>query len=84
MTGRVLVLHGQFDETEAVVDHTQIAPWVNERHPGTASHRILEGLDHCWTRHPSMEASRGHCGQGEPASTLSDAILLFLQIVSQV
>ena len=79
VTARVLVLHGQFDETEAVVDHTQIAPWVNARHPGNATHRILEGLDHCWTRHPSMEAARGHCGSGQPDTTLGDTILLFLQ-----
>jgi dienelactone hydrolase len=74
----VLVLHGEFDETEAVVDHTQIAPWVNARHPGAATHRILEGLDHCWTRHASMEQSRGHCGEGQPVTTLADAVLGFL------
>lgn len=83
VSARVLVLHGQFDENEAVVDDTQIAPWVNARHPGNATHRILEGLDHCWTRHPSMEAARGHCGSGKPETTLGDAVLRFLQNVSQ-
>lgn len=83
VTARVLVLHGQFDENEAVIDHTQIAPWVNARHPGNATHRILEGLDHCWTRHPSMEAARGHCGSGKPDTTLSDTVLRFLQNVSE-
>jgi dienelactone hydrolase len=78
VSARVLVLHGEFDETVAVVDHTQIAPWVNARRPGSATHRVLEGLDHCWTRHPSMEASRGRCGQGEEVSTLGDAIIGFL------
>ena len=78
VAARVLVLHGEFDETVATVDHTQIAPWVNARRPGTAMHRVLEGLDHCWTRHPSMDASRGRCGQGEEASTLGDAIIGFL------
>jgi hypothetical protein len=72
------VLHGEFDETEAVVDHTQIAPWVNARHPDAATHRILQGLDHCWTRHQSMEQSRGHCGEGQQVTTLADAVLGFL------
>jgi len=83
VTARVLVLHGQFDENEAVIDHTQIAPWVNARHPGNATHRILEGLDHCWTQHPSMEAARGHCGSGKPDTTLSDSVLGFLQNLSE-
>ena len=83
VTARVLVLHGQFDENETVIDHTQIAPWVNARHPGYATHRILEGLDHCWTRHPSMEAARGHCGSGKPDTTLSDTVLRFLQNLSE-
>ena len=78
-SARVLVLHGQFDETVAAVDHTQIAPWVNARTPGAATHRVLEGLDHCWTRHPSMDASRGRCGQGNAVPVLSDAILEFLR-----
>ena len=79
VSGRVLVLHGEFDESVAAVDHTQIAPWFNARRPGAATHRVLEGLDHCWTRHPSMEASRGRCGQGEEVSTLGDAVLGFLR-----
>jgi len=79
VSAQVLVLHGQFDETVAVVDHTQIAPWVNARHPGAATHRILEGLDHCWTRHASMDESRGHCGMGQATPALQDAILEFLR-----
>jgi dienelactone hydrolase len=83
VSARVLILHGQFDETVAVVDHTQIAPWVNARHPGMAAHAVLEGLDHCWTKHPSREAGRGRCGQGEPVPALSDAILTFLRTTAQ-
>jgi dienelactone hydrolase len=78
VSARVLVLHGEFDETVAAVDHTQIAPWVNARRPGAATHRVLEGLDHCWTRHTSMDASRGRCGQGTQVTALADAILAFL------
>ena len=79
VSARVLILHGQFDETEAVIDHTQIAPWVNARHPGAARHRVLDGLDHCWSRHASMESSRGRCGQGQQVPVLADAILDFLR-----
>lgn len=82
VTARVLVLHGQFDENEAVVDHTQIAPWVNARHPGNATHVVFDGLDHCWTRHPSMEAARGHCGGGQPDTTLQEAIVQFVRRVT--
>jgi hypothetical protein len=38
----------------------------------------LRGLDHGWTRHESLEKSRGRAGQGEEVSALSDAILAFL------
>ena len=78
VTARVLVLHGQFDENEAVIDHTQIAPWVNARHPGNATHRILEGLDHCWTRQKTAEAGRDNCGGGEATTSWNDAVLEFI------
>jgi predicted permease len=83
VSARVLILHGQFDETIAAVDHTQIAPWVNARRPGMAAHAVLEGLDHCWTKHPTMDSGRGRCGQGEQVSALSDAILGFLRTTAQ-
>jgi dienelactone hydrolase len=82
VSAQVLVLHGQFDENVAVIDHTQIAPWVNARRPGAATHRILEGLDHCWTRHASMDESRGRCGAGQATPALQDAILKFLRTLS--
>jgi len=74
----VLVLRGQFDETAVAADHARIADFVNARHPGTASHVELDGLDHCWTRHESMEKSRGHCGSGEPVNLLARTVLDFL------
>jgi hypothetical protein len=49
------------------------------RHPGAASHVELAGIDHCWTRHASMEKTRGHCGEGEEDSTPTDAVLAFLR-----
>lgn len=75
----VLVLRGQFDETAVAADHARIAALVNARHPGTAMHVELDGLDHCWTRHESMEKSRGHCGSGEPVDTFARAVLDFLE-----
>jgi dienelactone hydrolase len=79
VSSRVLVLRGQFDEVARQSDHAQIAATVNARHPGAAAHVELDGLDHCWTRHVSMEKSRGHCGEGEQVSTMSDAVLAFLR-----
>ena len=29
-----------------------------------AEHRELDRLDHCWSRHETLEASREHCGMG--------------------
>jgi uncharacterized protein len=75
----VLVLHGQFDESTIAADHARIAAFVNARHPEAATHVELEGLDHCWTRHDSMEKSRGHCGNGEPVDVLARAVLDFLE-----
>jgi dienelactone hydrolase len=75
---RVLALHGQFDEVSVEADHARIAAMVNARRPGRATHRQLAGLDHCWTRHETMDKSRGNCGNGQAVSTLSDAVLAFL------
>jgi len=74
---RVLVLHGQFDDTTAEADHARIAALVNTRHPGRASHQELAGLDHCWTRHATESSSKGNCGKGQEVSTLADALLAF-------
>jgi dienelactone hydrolase len=79
VSARVLAIRGQFDESAREADHAQIAATVNARHPGAASHVELAGLDHCWTRHDSMEKSRGHCGEGTEVSTLSDTVLAFLR-----
>jgi uncharacterized protein len=78
VNARVLVLHGQFDEGTTEADHARIATLVNALHPGRATHRELAGLDHCWTRHETMEKSRGNCGNGETVPALSDAVLAFL------
>jgi hypothetical protein len=77
---RVLVLHGGYDVDPQVnrAAHEAVAAFVNRTRPGSAEFRELPGLDHCWTRHPSLEASAGRCGLGEPAPDLADAILAFL------
>jgi dienelactone hydrolase len=82
VSARVLVLHGEFDESTAAADHERIAASVNSRHPARATHVELPGLDHCWTRHESMEESRGRCGRGRPDTTLSDTVIRFVQSVA--
>jgi len=78
---RVQVLHGEYD-TDPYTNrnaHEQIARMVNTSAAGSAQYRELPGLDHCWTRHVSLEASRDRCGQGEATSALADAMLAFLR-----
>jgi dienelactone hydrolase len=78
---RVQVLHGEYDIDAYVSSegHQQIAAIVNGSGTGSALYRELPGLDHCWTRHPSLEASKDRCGQGEPTTVLADTILAFLR-----
>jgi dienelactone hydrolase len=78
---RVQVLHGEYDEGPVVnrAGHESIAGFVNSSGTGSAQFIELAGLDHCWSRHASQEASRDKCGQGENTSALSDAILAFLR-----
>ena len=79
IAARVLVLYGQFDEPAMGFDRDRIAAMVNARRPGAATHVELAGLDHCWTRHASLEKSRGNCGRGEETTALSDRVLAFLR-----
>lgn len=74
----VLVMHGSYDETTTAEAHETIARIVNTAHPGRAEHRELERLDHCWSRHATLEASRDNCGRGVETTDLSTAILAFL------
>jgi len=79
---RVQVLHGEYDADPVVsrAAHESIAARINNAHPGSATFREFAGLDHCWTRHPSLEASKDRCGQGEPTHLLEDEILRFLSV----
>jgi hypothetical protein len=50
--------------------------------PARGSHQHewqVFGLDHCWTRHASLEASKEKCRKREEQNTLTDAILAFLR-----
>jgi dienelactone hydrolase len=78
---RVQVLHGEFDINDVTTRATQesITAIVNKAHPGSARFREFDGLDHCWTRHASFEASKDKCGQGKETQEVSDAILKFLR-----
>ena len=75
---RVLVMHGTYDEGTTADAHDRIARIVNAAHPGQAEHRELDRLDHCWSRHETLEASREHCGMGVETTDLSAATLAFL------
>lgn len=79
VNARVLVLHGEYDDRTTASDHEKIASIVNKRHPGYAEHRELAQLDHCWTRHATLEASRGKCGAGEATNDLNEAVIGFLK-----
>ncbi len=78
---RVQVLHGEYDSDDVVNRQTSqhIAEMVNRAKPGSAQFRELPGLDHCWSRQASLEASKDRCGQGEEQNTLADTILAFLR-----
>jgi dienelactone hydrolase len=77
---RVQVLHGEYDADPVVnrAVHESIAAMINKAHPGSATFREFAGLDHCWTRHASLEASKDKCGQGEETRLVQDEILNFL------
>ena len=82
---RVQVLYGEYDVDEVTTrkTHQSIAAIVNMAHPGSAEFKELLGLDHCWSRHVSLEASREKCGQGDVVPLLSDTILEFLRSVGR-
>jgi dienelactone hydrolase len=78
---RVQVLHGEYDVDEVTsrTTHQSIAAIVNGAQSGSAEFKELLGLDHCWSRHVTLEASRDKCGQGDVVPLLSDTILEFLR-----
>jgi len=79
---RVQILHGQYDvDPQTNRDaHERIAGIVSKSGATRPDFRELPGLDHCWTRHVSLEASIDKCGQGEATAALRDAILEFLRV----
>jgi dienelactone hydrolase len=76
---RVQVLQGEYDNDPYTNRGKEIVEIVNNSSHGTATFTQLAGLDHCWSRHASLEASIDKCGQGQPTTALSDAILAFLR-----
>jgi dienelactone hydrolase len=85
VAARVLVLHGEYDVGAVTNRSVQegIARAVNSG-KGSAEFRELAGLDHCWSRHASLEASIDKCGQGEDATlALADMILNFARGAGQ-
>jgi hypothetical protein len=76
---RVQVLQGDYDNDPYTNRGKEIVAIVDKSPRGKATFTQLAGLDHCWTRHASLEASIDKCGQGQPTTALSDAILAFLR-----
>jgi dienelactone hydrolase len=77
---RVQVLHGEYDVDPVInrAAHESIAAIVNRANSGTAQFQELESMDHCWTRHASLEASKDKCGQGQETGVFQEAVLRFL------
>jgi len=75
---RVQVLQGEYDDDPYTNRGVEIVAMVNKSSGGSATFTQLAGLDHCWSRHASLEASVGKCGQGQPSTALIDSILAFL------
>jgi len=78
---RVQVLHGEYDNDPYTnrAAHEAIVTAVNNSFRDSAMFTELPGLDHCWSRHVSLQASTDKCGQGQPSTALSDSILAFLR-----
>jgi dienelactone hydrolase len=76
---RVQVMQGEYDNDPYTNRGREIIAPLNKLNPGSATFTVLAGLDHCWTRHVSLEASVDKCGQGEPSTALIDSILSFLR-----
>ena len=75
---RVQLLAGSYDDARVASSGAKLAAVVNEAHPGLAEHRELEGVDHCGTRHETLEASRDHCGGGKQVPELIASVLEFI------
>jgi dienelactone hydrolase len=81
VSGRVQVLHGEYDDNAYVnsASHERISNAVRSSGKASVQDREFPGLDHCWTRHASLEASKDKCGQGEPTTVFEDAVIAFLK-----
>ena len=75
---RVQVLQGEYDNDPYTNRGVEIVAMVKKSSRGSATFTHLAGLDHCWSRHASLEASVDKCGQGQPSTALVDSILAFL------
>ena len=74
----VLVLNGEYDAVTTESDHALIAATINKAKPGTAIHKQFEKLDHCMTRHNTIEESKNVCG-GETTTELLQLVLEFFR-----
>jgi uncharacterized protein len=63
----VLIVYGTSDYIAAAVDHSYLATMLNSVHPGQATLKAIEQMDHYLTHAVSMEAS-----QSRPANARAD------------
>lgn len=71
---RVLALHGSFDWIASAVDHRLIAG-AAELYVAPAQYLSIEGMDHAFTIHETLEDGIANLGQGE----FGDVILAILE-----
>ncbi len=63
--GNVLSVHGEYDWVASQADHAVIPRLVARHGGGTGEFVILDGMDHGFTTHESLEASFENAFQGE-------------------
>jgi dienelactone hydrolase len=74
----VLVLYGEYDWFESRDAAALIADVVNGRRPGTATLRVVPGVDHHFMRYPSARAAYREDGGVVAADPVIEAILAWL------
>jgi pimeloyl-ACP methyl ester carboxylesterase len=74
----VLVLYGEYDWFESRDAAALIAEVVNRQRPGTATLRVIPGVDHHFTRYPNARAAYREEGGAVAVDPAIEAILAWL------
>lgn len=77
----VLSIYNENDFLSGRSDHERIAAYVNKLRPGTATFKLLPGIDHGFSKTTSMRESQQHWTAGDLPFNLiiDDALLEFLK-----